>query len=88
MKEFTPGSKELAGMKANIRQLPTFAKRFINPPIVRSAAPTPVEMLVNSQVRAEAAGLAADKAEQRRIIAGIPGRSSHPRSAAVTGGYG
>jgi hypothetical protein len=47
MKEFTPGSKELAGMKANIRQLPAFAERFVNPPIVRSVAPTPVEMLVN-----------------------------------------
>jgi hypothetical protein len=33
MKEFTPGFKELAGMKANIRQLPAFAERFINPPI-------------------------------------------------------
>jgi hypothetical protein len=47
MKEFTPDSKEFAGMKANIRQLPAFAEQFINPPIVRSVAPTPVEMLVN-----------------------------------------
>jgi hypothetical protein len=47
MKEFALGSKEIAGMKANIRQLAAFAERFINPLIVRSAAPTPVEMLVN-----------------------------------------
>jgi hypothetical protein len=47
MEEFAPGSKELARMKANIQRLPTFAERFINPPIVRSAAHIPVEMLVN-----------------------------------------
>jgi hypothetical protein len=31
-----------------------------------------------ASIGAEAAGLAADKAEQRRIIAGTPERSSHP----------
>jgi hypothetical protein len=31
-----------------------------------------------ASIRAEAAGLAADKADQRRIIAGTPERSSYP----------
>jgi hypothetical protein len=31
-----------------------------------------------ASIGAEAAGLAVDKAEQRRIIAGTPERSSHP----------
>jgi hypothetical protein len=33
-----------------------------------------------ASIGAEAVGLAADKAEQRRIIASIPERSSHPGS--------
>ena len=37
-----------------------------------------------ASIGAEAAGLAADKTEQRRIIAGTPERSSRPRSVAVT----
>jgi hypothetical protein len=32
-----------------------------------------------ASIGAEASGFAADKAEQRRIIAGTPERSSHPR---------
>jgi len=36
-----------------------------------------------ASIGAEAAGLAADKAEQRRIIAGTPEHISHPRSVAV-----
>jgi hypothetical protein len=38
-----------------------------------------------ASIGAEAAVLAADKAEQRRIIAGTSERSSHPRSVAVSG---
>jgi hypothetical protein len=39
-----------------------------------------------ASIGAEAAVFAADKAEQRRIIAGTSERSSHPRSVVVIPG--